>query len=368
MSFQEQQLLRCVMEGPLESPPWQSLVREMRQSFRASQVELLFQRPKAADADFIDVHDLEFESRAEDQRKLYQLHFGANPPVPYFSMRPGQAYRMRDLVADLENSTFYQLFLQPAELDEILLSYVEEPGGFRCWISIVRRQDMGLFTDEDIGRFESLIGHMRSALMVYAELKKLELKRDIYATASRNLHMGYLLLDRRGHMIEMDKEAENLLARNHEFFISGGTLRVRHAEKNEELQRIIAEGLRTFDDFSRGLNISGAHNLGLLIKSAPDSPILASHVAPHLVVYINEPNAPSAAPKARIAELFELSSTEAALVVELVQGRTLAEAAARINITEQTARSYSKRIFSKTGTRRQAELVRLILTSVALVA
>jgi DNA-binding CsgD family transcriptional regulator/PAS domain-containing protein len=368
MSFQEQQLLRCVMEGPLETPPWQSLVREMRKSFRASQVELLFQRPKSVHPDFIDVHDLEFESRAEDQQKLYQLHFGANPPVPYFSMQPGKACRMRDLVADLEHSAFYQLFLQPAELDEILLSYVEEPGGFRCWISIVRRHDMGLFTTEDIDRFEWLIGHMRSALMIYAELRKVELKRDIYASALRNLHMGYLLLDRRGHMIEIDKEAERLLARNSDIFLTGGTLRVRQPEKNDELQRIIAEGLRTFDDFSRGLNIPGAQNLGLLIKSAPDSPILASHVAPHLVVYINEPNAPTAAPKARIAELFELSPTEAALVVELVRGRTLAEAAAHINITEQTARSYSKRIFSKTGTRRQAELVRLILTSVALVA
>lgn len=368
MSFQEQQLLRCVIEGPLETPPWQSLVREVRKSFRASQVELLFQRPKSTDADFIDVHDLEFESHAEHQQQLYQLHFGTNPPVPYFSMQPGKAYRMRDLVADLENSTFYQLFLQPAELDEILLSYVEEPGGFRCWISIVRRDDMGLFTTEDIERFEWLIEHMRSALTVYAELKKVELKRDIYASALRNLHMGYLLLDRRGHVIETDKEAELLLARNRDIFLSGAVLKVRNTDKNEELQRIIAEGLQTFDDFSRGLNIPGTHNLGLLIKSAPNSPILASHVAPHLVVYINEPNAPTAAPKARIAELFELSATEAALVVELVHGRTLAEAAAHIHITEQTARSYSKRIFSKTGTRRQAELVRLILTSVALVA
>ena len=368
MSFQEQQLLRCVMEGPLETPRWQSLVREMRKSFCASQVELLFQRPKSIDPDFIDVHDLEFESRAEHQRELYRLHFGANPPVPFFSMQPGKAYRMRDLVADLEHSAFYQLFLQPAELDEILLSYVEEPGGFRCWISIARRRDMGLFTAGDIERVEWLIGYMHSALAVYAELKKVELKRDIYGSALRNLHMGYLLLDRRGHVIEADREAEHLLARNRGIFLSGGMLRVRHTEKNDELQCIIADGLQTFEDFSRGLNIPGTHNLGLLIKSAPDSPLLASHVAPHLVVYINEPNAPTAAPKARIAELFELSPTEAALVVELVHGRTLAEAAAHINITEQTARSYSKRIFSKTGTRRQVELVRLILTSVALVA
>ena len=42
---------------------------------------------------------------------------------------------------------------------------------------------------------------------------------------------------------------------------------------------------------------------------------------------------------------------------------TLAEAAQMMGITLQSARTYSKRIFQKTGTRRQAELVRLLLTS-----
>jgi DNA-binding CsgD family transcriptional regulator/PAS domain-containing protein len=367
MSWDEQRLLQCVAEGALESPPWQSLVREMRQAFAASFVVLLFQRPKSIDADFIEIHD--FESRPFDLPEQYRLHFGSTPPpVPYFAMQPGKAYRMRDLVDDLQNSLFFNKFLKPAALDEILLSYVEEPGGFRCWTSIVRREDMGLFSAEDIARFEWLMGHMRSALMVYAALKKVELDRDIYASALRNLHMGYLLLDRRGRVIELDEEAERLLADNPDLFLSGGQLKVKMQSKNEELQRIIAEGLGTFEEFSRGLSIPGPRTLGVLIKSAPESPLLASHVAPHLVVYINEPNAPAAAPKARIAELFELSPTEAALAVELVRGRTLAEAAEAINITEQTARSYSKRIFSKTGTRRQADLVRLILTSVALVA
>ena len=37
-------------------------------------------------------------------------------------------------------------------------------------------------------------------------------------------------------------------------------------------------------------------------------------------------------------------------------------------LTEHTDRTYSKQIFAKTGARRQADLVRLILTSVATLA
>ena len=50
----------------------------------------------------------------------------------------------------------------------------------------------------------------------------------------------------------------------------------------------------------------------------------------------------------------------------LANGRTLAESAAEIGITEQTARTYSKDIYARTGTARQGELIQRILTSVAM--
>jgi DNA-binding CsgD family transcriptional regulator len=46
---------------------------------------------------------------------------------------------------------------------------------------------------------------------------------------------------------------------------------------------------------------------------------------------------------------------------ELVAGRTLAQASRRLGIMPQTARTHLKRVFSKTGVTRQAELVRLLL-------
>ena len=70
-------------------------------------------------------------------------------------------------------------------------------------------------------------------------------------------------------------------------------------------------------------------------------------------------------PREMISELFGLSPVEADLAIKLAEGASLAEAAGLLNISENTARTYSKRIYSKTGTNRQAELVQLILASVA---
>jgi DNA-binding CsgD family transcriptional regulator len=51
----------------------------------------------------------------------------------------------------------------------------------------------------------------------------------------------------------------------------------------------------------------------------------------------------------------------------MASGNSLDEAAEKMNVTVSTARTYLKQVFSKTGTGRQAELMRLILTSPALI-
>jgi DNA-binding CsgD family transcriptional regulator len=66
--------------------------------------------------------------------------------------------------------------------------------------------------------------------------------------------------------------------------------------------------------------------------------------------------------------LFELTPAEANLALLLARGLTLAEVSEAQNISPHTARAQLKSIFAKTGVSRQAELVRLILKSVASLA
>jgi DNA-binding CsgD family transcriptional regulator len=49
----------------------------------------------------------------------------------------------------------------------------------------------------------------------------------------------------------------------------------------------------------------------------------------------------------------------------LAEGHALEEVASRRAVTINTARSQLKQVFAKTDTRRQGELVRLVLTGVA---
>lgn len=62
-----------------------------------------------------------------------------------------------------------------------------------------------------------------------------------------------------------------------------------------------------------------------------------------------------------ICQLHGLSPVETQIVARLASGQTLAEAAARLRIKPDTARTYLKQVFAKTDTHRQTDLLQLFL-------
>lgn len=116
---------------------------------------------------------------------------------------------------------------------------------------------------------------------------------------------------------------------------------------------------------------AGVHSIAL--AATEDQPACAIHLLPLRrgardvfgwdgVLLLLAEAANASVPGADLLRLlFDLTPAEARLTRHLVEGRTPAEAAALLRITDATARTHLRRIFAKTGVRRQAELVRLML-------
>lgn len=83
--------------------------------------------------------------------------------------------------------------------------------------------------------------------------------------------------------------------------------------------------------------------------------------APGVVMYIFESNLNNDKSSADVARIFGLTKAEARLTLAIVNGTTATEYSAEHGISINTAYSQIKDILSKTGTRRQAELVKLVL-------
>jgi len=81
---------------------------------------------------------------------------------------------------------------------------------------------------------------------------------------------------------------------------------------------------------------------------------------PVAILYILEAGQSPAARLDAVCRLHGLSRVETSLIMHLIHGRTLAEAAKEMRVKLETARAYLKHVFTKTGTHRQIDLVALI--------
>ena len=86
---------------------------------------------------------------------------------------------------------------------------------------------------------------------------------------------------------------------------------------------------------------------------------------PSVAVFVRDTGGKADPPVKLAQQLFQLTPAETSLAIQLANGLSLEEAAEALNIRRNTARAHLRSIFSKTGVRRQTELVRIFLNSVA---
>jgi DNA-binding CsgD family transcriptional regulator len=79
------------------------------------------------------------------------------------------------------------------------------------------------------------------------------------------------------------------------------------------------------------------------------------------VVTFFDPDAPRLDSRRQLRDMYGLSAAEADVCWRIANGETPADIAANMGSTRETVRSQIKRIFAKTGTNRQPDLVRLVL-------
>jgi len=186
----------------------------------------------------------------------------------------------------------------------------------------------------------------------------------------RKLNFGCAIVDARRFVVRRDDSAMRALEGGSPIGIdAAGKVRIASAAADRELGLLIAQIESGALATPQAIVSDADERLDILV--VPLAPSVAGASAAIATVYFQLPA--EVGPRGderrdRLRELFGLSTTEARLALRLAEGRTLAEAAVEIPITLESARTYSKRIFAKTGTARQADLVRVLLKSVATLA
>ena len=86
-----------------------------------------------------------------------------------------------------------------------------------------------------------------------------------------------------------------------------------------------------------------------------------------LMVFISDPEASQQTPPRQLlTDLFGLTAAEALVASLLAQGMSIQQVAEHLELSEGTIRSHLKHIFAKVEVNRQADLVRVISSSLSM--
>ncbi|HZM60260.1 MAG TPA: helix-turn-helix transcriptional regulator [Vicinamibacterales bacterium] len=178
-----------------------------------------------------------------------------------------------------------------------------------------------------------------------------------------------LLLDEQRRIVYANPQAAVLHARGDGISLTSGGLMLARKQDDVRLQERIAAGLATNGASAAVMRVqrmSGRRPYAIFFAPVAAGPP-SSRIRPALCVVITDPEAKRDVPIDRLQDLFGLTESESRLTALLSSGEDLKSAAKTLGITYGTARARLAEIFQKTETRRQGELINLVLTTLALV-
>lgn len=185
--------------------------------------------------------------------------------------------------------------------------------------------------------------------------------------------MAILMTDPRGRVRVLNRRARSLLVDNDGLVLrDGGDLSAVTPDHTARLRRLVrnaaagdAARTGTADAVLRLPRASGRTDLRVLVTPLPARPTPAgAGLAPTTggaALFVSDPDDPAPVSQRRIADLLGLTTAESRVAAALAAGASVAEAASDLGLAEATVRHHLRRAYLKTGTGRQADLVRLIL-------
>jgi len=175
-----------------------------------------------------------------------------------------------------------------------------------------------------------------------------------------------VLVDPDGLDVFVNDAAERLIGCKDGLFRKGRQLTGRRVADTIRLQSAIEHVVHGSDARKDGTPVvalsreSGRALLAVVISADQPSPEPGSIAA---IVRIFDPEESMDKLLEPVCRLYGMTVVEGRLASLLAQGSAFADAARKMRVQEQTARSYLKQIFAKTETNRQSELVGLMLRS-----
>ena len=280
---------------------------------------------------------------------------------PAMTAEEGKALRLPEILGEdqYRNSAIYNDIIRPMGvrnyLSAVALRNASVFAGFEVFASPARREP----ADAEIARFEATARHIGRALRLSGYFGATSAGRKSFEAALDRLEICVFLADRTGRVSWRNEAAAALLERHDGLTLKCGRLA---AEDPADDRALVSALICATDAAIRIGRPSRARALTLRLHRLWHS--LAAPGA-SIAVFVKDPDRETLSPS-NLMNAFGLTEAEARIALAVSKGQGIAEAASALGLSPNTVKTTLQRVFAKTETHSQAELVRLLVWSLGL--
>ena len=316
-----------------------------------------------------------FNARMSDEsHRIYRERHFINPWSAYMIDSPVGEFVQSDEIMplpELQRTAFYDEVLHPQRITHHLMGPLAAKHDFRAVLNVCRDARHGPFEADALRLFSQLFPHLRRSLLLGFRLDGYKALQRAELHVLDRLSVGIILLDRTAKAVLVNATARAMTAEDDALHLRSSVVTAVSATHSRQLDRLIQAALRGVPVGT--MSIPHPHDgrlLTVLVSSIRSRDIdrfgglgMRDVAA---MLFIVDPARPLEIPAEWIMDAYGLTLAEARVALCAASGASMPEAAHRLNISPNTVKTHLRRVFAKTGARRQSELAGL-MASIALV-
>jgi DNA-binding CsgD family transcriptional regulator/PAS domain-containing protein len=270
-------------------------------------------------------------------------------------------------VDEFAKTRFFQEWGRPQGLVDFAATVLDRSVTGAAMLGVFRQERHGLVDDDTRRRMRQIVPHIRRAMLIGRTIELKTAEAAAFADTLDGVSAGMFLVDAKGQIVYANASGQAMLDERSVLRAGGGRLAAIEPGANHELNQTVA--LAGGGDAAVGVKgialpltaRDGEHYVAhaLPLTSGERRRAGASYAAV-AALFVRRGGLEAPTPPAAIARLYKLTPSELRVLFAVVEIGGVPEVAEALGISEATVKTHLHRLFGKTDTRRQADLVKLV--------
>ena len=378
------QVVHRIYSAAIAPSQWEQVVGDIARLFDASRALIFTWAHTPAQGGFLFTHNISQASLEYWAAKSIHEDPFVRAGVAKGRNVDGMANLDSDLVAHelLLETPFYKELWAPMDIARLCNGVIfdgTDAHKLPTFISLFRPLRAPAFRHEHVELLSRLLAHLSRSMGVMFHLRDQQLQIASNLAALDRLTCGVVLIDATRDVRFANKAAESLLRQGET--VQMGTRLLPDALRMHLNPRLAGVERRFQDALVRALlplsqDATEHFSEALLLPGSDGRPACAIHVAPlpeshgfettgataRAIVFLYDLQAASSVDPQVLCRIFELTSAEALAALQIAAGGTVDDMAARLGVSVNTFKTQLQAAYMKTGTHRQADLLKLLLS------